>query len=88
MRFCDIPIRWGGDEFMVVLPECTPQQVLLVIERLSSVQVEVNKKLIRATFAAGWATPRKGESAEEVLQRADEALYAQKTASKQSSVTV
>lgn len=82
IRASDLAVRMGGDEFMVLLPECQPDQVQSLLERLSTVEVEFREARIPVTYSAGWAGYQPGETAEEMLERADQALYANKRASK------
>lgn len=82
IRGSDLAVRLGGDEFLVVLPECTMEQLELVIERLGVLEVEWQGQKIPVTFSAGWNQYRPGESPGEMLARADEILYARKRASK------
>lgn len=83
IRGSDLAVRLGGDEFLVILPECRAEEVRHVLGRLSGLDVDVaaNKK-IRVTFASGWADYRPGESAQELLRRADDALYEHKRTGK------
>ncbi|AFZ67843.1 GGDEF domain-containing protein [Deinococcus peraridilitoris] len=71
--------RWGGEEFLVVLPRAELPDVLQVAERLRF-QVEQSDLLpgrgITASF--GVAVWRAGDSLEDLLRRADEALYCAK----------
>jgi diguanylate cyclase (GGDEF)-like protein len=83
IRGSDLAVRLGGDEFMVILPECRAEEVRHVLSRLSGLEIEPAKdKKFRITFACGWADYRPGETAEDLLKRADEALYANKRAGK------
>lgn len=82
IRGSDLAVRLGGDEFLAVLPECTMEQLELVIGRLGVLEVEWQGQKIPVTFAAGWNQYRPGESPDEMLARADEILYARKRASK------
>jgi len=82
IRASDLAVRMGGDEFMVLLPECQPEQVQTLLNRLNSMAVEFHGENIPVTYAAGWAGYRPGETAEQMLERADQALYADKRAKK------
>jgi diguanylate cyclase (GGDEF)-like protein len=84
IRGSDLAVRLGGDEFLVVLPECTLEQLKLVLDRLSSFELDWQGKKIPVTFSAGWRDYQKGDRPEEMLVRADEALYEGKRASKKA----
>jgi len=84
IRGSDLAVRLGGDEFLVVLPECTLEQLKLVLDRLNSFELDWQGKRIPVTFSAGWRNYQKGDRPEEMLARADEALYEGKRASKKS----
>ncbi len=77
-RSSDLPVRMGGDEFMVLLPECGAGHVPKALTHLRGLTVEHAGQKLEITFAAGWAEHRRGESAAELLARADQALYADK----------
>ncbi len=80
IRGSDLAVRLGGDEFMVLLPECRVEEVHLVMERLSELEIEHEGSKIACNFSCGWTDYKPGETAEELLKRADEALYAHKRA--------
>jgi diguanylate cyclase (GGDEF)-like protein len=82
IRGGDLAVRLGGDEFLVLLPECTSQQLQLVLGRLGSLEVDWHGQKIPVTFSAGWKQYEMGERPEEMLARADELLYARKRAGK------
>jgi diguanylate cyclase (GGDEF)-like protein len=82
IRGGDLAVRLGGDEFLVLLPECTSKQLQLVLGRLGSLQMDWNGKQIPITFSAGWKQYELGERPEEMLARADELLYERKRAGK------
>ncbi len=74
LRAGDMLARLGGEEFGLLLPGCDRSAAVEVIERL--------RQLVREgqTCSAGFAEHREGESADEVLARADAALYEAKAA--------
>ena len=82
IRGSDLAVRLGGDEFLVLLPECTVEQLQLVVGRLGVLEVDWHGEKIPVTFSAGWKQYELGERPEEMLARADEILYARKRASK------
>jgi len=82
IRGSDLAVRLGGDEFLVVLPECTLEQLKLVLHRLSSFELDWQGQKIAVSFSAGWKDYEMGERPEEMLARADEALYTNKRATK------
>lgn len=82
IRASDLAVRMGGDEFMVILPECLAQQVQTLLDRLSRLEVDQQGEKIAVTFSAGWAGYRQGETPEQMLERADQALYADKRGQK------
>src|SRR6266446_8164684 len=82
IRGSDLAVRLGGDEFLVLLPECTLEQLQLVLGRLGSLVVDWQGLKLPITFSAGWRQYQLGDRPEELLARADQALYASKRASK------
>jgi diguanylate cyclase (GGDEF)-like protein len=82
IRGSDMAVRLGGDEFLVLLPECTLEQLQLVLGRLGALEVVWQGQRIPVSFSAGWKQYELGDRPEELLARADQALYAGKRASK------
>jgi diguanylate cyclase (GGDEF)-like protein len=82
IRGSDLAVRLGGDEFLVLLPECTLEQLQLVLGRLGSLEVDWQGLKLPVTFSAGWKQYQMGDRPEELLARADQALYASKRAGK------
>jgi diguanylate cyclase (GGDEF)-like protein len=85
IRGSDLAVRLGGDEFMVLLPECRADEVKYVLGRLDGLEVQYEKTKIPCRFSRGCTDYKPGESAEEFLRRCDEALYANKRAGKTPS---
>jgi diguanylate cyclase (GGDEF)-like protein len=88
IRGSDLAVRLGGDEFLVLLPECKPEGVGQVLSRLSGLKVECGGQSLEVSFSAGWTNLAAGESADELLRRADDALYANKRARRKPSLQV
>ena len=78
IRVSDLAVRMGGDEFLVLLPECPPEQIPGLLARLSNLEVNFRGTPIRVKFSAGVAGFQPQESPAQMLERADQALYAQK----------
>jgi len=88
IRGSDLAARLGGDEFLVLLPECKPEGVLQVLSRLSGLQVQCKGHLVEVSFSAGWTNFKPGESADELVRRADDALYANKRATRKTTLQI
>lgn len=69
LRGEDTLVRFGGDEFLAVLPGCTPENATEILERLRGATPEDQ------TCSAGLALWDGVESPDELLGRADAALY-------------
>jgi diguanylate cyclase len=84
MRQSDALVRYGGEEFTLILPETDSRGALFLIGRLQQVMARAplnyEGKKINTTFSAGVATLRSDENGHALLRRADEALYAAKNA--------
>jgi diguanylate cyclase (GGDEF)-like protein len=78
IRGSDVAARLGGDEFLALLPECKPEQVQHVLGRLNGLKMDFDGQTIPTTFSAGWTNYIPGEAPEDLLKRADDALYMDK----------
>lgn len=81
-RKSDLPCRVGGDEFIILIADVDEknakeraEQVRLAVGRLAH---PGNERGIQVTSTMGGTMYRPGETAEELMHRADEALYAAK----------
>jgi diguanylate cyclase (GGDEF)-like protein len=86
IRLSDFASRMGGDEFLVLLPECTTTQVGALLARLQPMEIEFERQKIPIDFSAGWVGYEKGESTDAFLARADRTLYAEKRLRKVNAV--
>jgi diguanylate cyclase (GGDEF)-like protein len=78
VRACDVPIRVGGDEFLVILPECPPDKVQTILSRLDKVELNLDGQKVRVRFSQGVAQYQIGDNSETIIKRADERLYEEK----------
>lgn len=78
IRGSDQAVRLGGDEFMAILPECKPDEVRHVLMRLEDLEFIYEGLSIPCRFSRGWADYRLGETPQQLIDRADAALYADK----------
>jgi diguanylate cyclase (GGDEF)-like protein len=82
IRMSDTAARMGGDEFLIVLPECETSRVQTLLARLRPMETEYGGTKIPICFSAGWVGYEKGETTEQFLERADRILYAEKRSGK------
>jgi two-component system, cell cycle response regulator len=80
LREEDYAGRWGGEEFLVLLPDVDEEGARATAERLRHSVGGRPVAGLRVTISAGHATWMPGETADDVLRRADQALYAAKRA--------
>jgi diguanylate cyclase (GGDEF)-like protein len=79
-RGSDLAVRLGGDEFLLILPECKPEEVPQILGRLKGMTLELGGQIPAIGFSAGWTAYVTGETHQELLKRADAALYSNKRA--------
>lgn len=71
--------RWGGEEFLLILPQLSGQNVQAVLENLREelrLQSHGDVSGVTASFGVAMADP--GEHPDQVLERADRAMYSAK----------
>lgn len=79
-RDFDLPARFGGEEFAVILPSCSTKESLTVAERLRQ-SIAKTEGPVEVTASAGVATfPTHAADAHALIKAADEALYESKRA--------
>ncbi len=73
----DILSRWGGDEFMILLPKTTKEEAEAVVERISFTTAYV--KNVPVSISLGLSTKRrKDELLVDILRKAEDRMYDQK----------
>ena len=78
IRGYDTCARWGGEEFLVLLPETEMADAVAVAEKLRRVVAQPRPEgpvLPAVTISVGVAVHREGESLSALLRRADDAMY-------------
>ncbi len=76
LRETDKPIRWGGEEFLLLLPYNDQEGALQVASRLHAALKRFNHpKAGNITMSMGVATHRNGDDIKTLVERADQALY-------------
>ena len=75
-RTVDFLGRWGGEEFIVILPETTGLEGAFVAEKIrKSVEKNVFNNEIRITVSIGVSESKENDTSELIIERADQALY-------------
>ena len=77
LRGADTLGRFGGEEFVIVLPDATANVAMMVAERVR-VAIEAGGDNPRVTISIGVAELATGETCHTLLGRADQALYVAK----------
>jgi diguanylate cyclase (GGDEF)-like protein len=92
LRTTDMIGRWGGEEFLLLLPETPPGDPTLGVARLreSLADMAASPALadVRVRFSAGFARYEEGEPIDQAIERADRALYAAKSAGRNRTVVL
>ena len=87
IRSFDIPCRWGGDEFVIVMPNVTLEKLR---ERVEQLRVDVSQMELKdgeqtlesITVSFGIAVSEPGITVKELLSRANQAMLKAKRNSK------
>jgi diguanylate cyclase (GGDEF)-like protein len=81
-RGSDLAVRWGGDEFMLLLLDCEVDQLSAVLARLEGFSVEVSGKPMAVSFSVGWQAYEPGDGFDGLIEKADRNLYSHKAVTK------
>ena len=93
MRSHDLVVRWGGEEFVVLLPHTDPRDASLLAERVragvESPEFRVDERAAAVTCSVGVAGTRTfPASADTLLAQSDAACYEAKRAGRNRTVSV
>ena len=91
LRPTDIVARFGGEEFVILLPDVAVEDALTIIQRLQnnlakSLSIQIDNQSMPVTFSAGVALRSFGEHQNSVISRADKALYQAKRTGKNRAI--
>lgn len=91
LRAGDLLARWGGEEFLLMLPESDVDAARLVLLRMAeavrAIRIEGLDIGRDVTFSAGLVQRKDGEPFTETIARADKAMYAAKGSGRNKVVT-
>ena len=94
LRHYDVPARFGGEEFAILLPETPSGDALEIAERIrravasTTFEVETSSEPIRATVSCGVATfSTDGTDVNELIHQADLAVYRAKLQGRNRTLT-
>lgn len=92
LRGTDVLARWGGEEFLLMLPDTQASEALQTVQRmrdsLMPLAFEAISPNLELTFSAGLATCQPGDSIEAVIDQADQAMYRAKEAGRNCTVCI
>ncbi|WP_286745680.1 GGDEF domain-containing protein [Aquabacterium sp. UBA2148] len=90
LRESDTVGRWGGEEFLFILPNTSPAKALVALDRLRAAlqHCSISSRVpgLRVAFSAGIAQHDLAAPVHRTLERADHALYQAKTAGRNRSL--
>ncbi len=83
IRATDKIARWGGEEFLLILPETEPPSCVMnclnrMRERITAIEINHEGQQFSFTVSIGFSTRRDNELIEHTIDRADQALYSAK----------
>lgn len=90
LRSSDVLCRWGGDEFFILLKECSIDDAYELAEKTrkaaKETRIPAGETVSAITLSCGVTLYKKGDTGESVLERADKALYMAKEGGRDRSV--
>lgn len=91
LRDTDLVVRWGGEEFLVVLPNTRLKDGINILERmryeLASSSFEVNGHVLRLSISVGVVSSEECSDWDEMISQADRYLYQAKASGRNCSYT-
>lgn len=82
VRVSDVVCRWGGEEFMIMLDNCSIEEAgeraRMLASAVRELQIPYGRETIRLTVSCGVTIARPGETLDSAAVRVDKALYSAK----------
>ena len=82
LRPSDVASRWGGEEFLAVVPQVGREQIGIIGKKILSLidhsSLDTPEGPLRVTVSIGAALARSDESLESLVNRADHLMYESK----------
>ena len=92
LRAGDFPVRWGGEEFLALMPGAEQKSLEHAAERLRMLVenswIQHGSEQVRVTVSVGATLATATDSAADVLDRADRLMYASKKAGRNLVTTI
>jgi diguanylate cyclase (GGDEF)-like protein len=85
-RKTDLKIRQSGDEFLIILSQCSEKEALVMVKNMEKELFNNSYKGINIRFSYGIGISKEGLSAEDVKTIADKNMYSQKVNKKERVV--
>ena len=90
LRPSDTLARWGGEEFLLLLPDTSGEDAMLCVERMrihfARMSADAISPGLHVTFSAGVSACRASDSLEDAVERADQAMHRAKAQGSNCSV--
>jgi diguanylate cyclase (GGDEF)-like protein/PAS domain S-box-containing protein len=75
----DILARWGGDEFVILLPKTTEEDAIKLVERVREACERTTDQKIPASISIGVSTKtRKAQNIQDIIKEAEDRMYQRK----------
>lgn len=79
IRAMDMVVRYGGDEFLIVLPEAPKSTAINILSRIKNALKDLSKRIgVNISISSGISFITKGKKFPQVLEEADKILYEMK----------
>lgn len=92
IRSTDTLCRWGGEEFLLLLPDCEAPEAIALAEKVrkavEDARIHCGDRDLRVTISLGVTRVDRGEAHDAALKRADDALYEAKNGGRNKVVAV
>jgi diguanylate cyclase (GGDEF)-like protein len=83
IRTTDFLGRWGGEEFVAIIPNLKQEQLVHLANKLRHLvagsQLQLERSAVRVTISIGATLAQEEDSVETLVERADQLLYQSKT---------